>query len=61
MADKNAHPEKSFADGYIDGWRAGARSNNTPSIPAFAIPAGYTAYGIGYERGYVAGKARSGL
>lgn len=33
MADKQAYPEKTFAGGYIGGWRD-ASGSNTPRVPA---------------------------
>ena len=56
MVAKNAHPEKTFSEGYTDGWQQASGSNMLPAIPAHAIPSGYTPYGWGYETGYTDGK-----
>lgn len=40
-----------FADGYVDGWQAIKPGTNPPGIPSTAIPAGWTPYNWGYEKG----------
>lgn len=39
-----------FRQGYIDGWQS-IKPGTVPDIPAFAIPAGRTAYQHGYALG----------
>ena len=46
--------EKSFADGYTDGWHS-VKPGTDPDIPAHAIPVGKT----DYEHGYKLGRARA--
>jgi hypothetical protein len=43
---------KTFADGYADGWRAERGSGAPiPSIPSFSVPAGKTPYHHGLSEG----------
>ena len=45
-------PPKSFAEGYIDGWRSMAGTDAPiPTIPQFAVPANKSAYQHGYDVG----------
>ncbi len=43
--------EKSFEDGYVDGYQSVRGKGIRPAIPSHAIPAGYTSYQWGYEKG----------
>jgi hypothetical protein len=43
--------EKTFTDGYIDGWQSIMGKGSVPAVPAHAVPAGKTPYEAGYDRG----------
>lgn len=48
---KTASPEKSYSDGFIDGYQSIRGKGVVPAIPAHAIPAGYSPYSWGFEEG----------
>ena len=48
-----------FRRGYLDGWQTIKRGSHPPGIPAFAIPAGKTAYQHGRELGEAKARSRS--
>jgi hypothetical protein len=49
---RTKEPPKSFAEGYIDGWRSVMGTDaEIPPIPQFAVPANKTTYQHGYDLG----------
>jgi hypothetical protein len=45
-------PPKSFAEGYIDGWRSVMGTDAAiPNIPPFAVPGNKTSYQHGFDVG----------
>jgi hypothetical protein len=49
---------RSFADGYINGWQSVMGRATVPAIPAYAVPAGMTEFEAGYQRGVEAATER---
>ena len=54
------NPEKSFTDGYLDGFHSLKKGVN-PAIPAHAIPAGKTPYQHGFELGRSKAQEQMGI
>lgn len=50
--------DKTFSDGYTEGWQETYGSNLLPSIPSHAIPSGKTAYEHGLDLGRKEGVRR---
>ena len=49
---RSKEPPKSFAEGYIDGWRSVMGTDAVvPGIPQFAVPGNKSAYQHGFEVG----------